>query len=229
MDRTGISGEISRHRRRFFGTAALATIGALAVVSVSAESGDDLKPPAGYRQWFHVNTMIVDKASPLFKDLGGMHNVHVNAVGEPALRTAGPYPDGTIFLTDLHDFSVVDGAYVEGPLKGLAVIKKDSKQYAATVGLSILGGRRSHETIRDGCDQTILRMSSGKEGSRLRLFHLHFMTRSAPGRSGAFPYRGRESFGDGRKMSESNGTRMLCVPAFHRTWQRIETRRPTHG
>jgi hypothetical protein len=81
-----------------------AAAGILAVVAVSAQAADDLKPPVGYRQWFHVNTMIVDKASPLFGEIGGMHNVHVNSVGEPALKTGGPYPDGTMFLTDLHDF-----------------------------------------------------------------------------------------------------------------------------
>jgi len=55
-----------------------ATLGLLAIVSLPAGSADDIKPPTGYRQWFHVNTMIVDKASPLFEALGGMHNVHVN-------------------------------------------------------------------------------------------------------------------------------------------------------
>jgi hypothetical protein len=103
-----------------------ATAGMLAVVSVAAESADDLQPPVGYRQWFHVNTMIVDKASPLFDSLGGMHNVHVNSAGESALRKGDPFPDGTEFMTDLHDFSVVDGSYVEGALKGLALMEKDS-------------------------------------------------------------------------------------------------------
>src|SRR5262245_14480633 len=51
---------------------------------VPAEPADDIKPPAGYRHWFHVNTMIIDKGSPLFADLGGMHNVYVNSVGEAA-------------------------------------------------------------------------------------------------------------------------------------------------
>ena len=127
-------GDISRQGRRVFGAAALSIASVLAVASVSADPADDLRPPVGYRQWFHVNTMIVDKASPLFMDLGGMHNVHINSVGVSALRKAGLYPDGTIFLTDLHDFSVVDGAYVEGPLKGLAVMKKQSKRYASTGG-----------------------------------------------------------------------------------------------
>jgi len=87
-----------------------ATVGMLAIFPISAESADDLKPPVGYRRWFHVNTMIVDKSSPLFEVLGGMHNVHVNSVGEPALRKGGPYPNGTVFLIDLHEFSVVDGS-----------------------------------------------------------------------------------------------------------------------
>jgi hypothetical protein len=111
-----------------------AAAGLLALVVVPAQSADDLKPPVGYRNWFHVNTLIVDKASPLFAALGGMHNVHVNSVGEAALRKGGPYPNGTIFVTDLHDFSIDAGTYVEGPLKGLALMKKDSKKYAATGG-----------------------------------------------------------------------------------------------
>ena len=111
-----------------------ATIGMLAAFPISAESADDLKPPAGYRRLFHVNTMVVDKSSPLFEMLGGMHNVHVNSTGEAALRKGGPYPNGTVFLIDLHEFSLVDGAYVEGALKGLAVMAKDSKHYASTGG-----------------------------------------------------------------------------------------------
>src|SRR6516165_9669425 len=59
-----------------------ATLALVAVASFPAQPADDVKPPpAGYRHWFHVNTMIIDKASPLFKDLGGMHNVYVNSVG----------------------------------------------------------------------------------------------------------------------------------------------------
>ena len=111
-----------------------ATLGLLAVVPVPAQSADDLKPPTGYRQLFHVNTMIVDKASPLFEGLGGMHNVYVNKVGEAALKKGGPYPNRTMFVTDLHAFDVVDGSYVEGARKGLAVMVKDAKKYATTGG-----------------------------------------------------------------------------------------------
>jgi hypothetical protein len=111
------------------------TLGLLTVASFPALSADDIKPPPpDYRQWFHVNTMIIDKDSPLFKDLGGMHNVYVNAVGLPALKKGGPYPDKTMFVTDLHDFTVTDGSYVEGARKGVAVMVKDAKKFASTGG-----------------------------------------------------------------------------------------------
>ena len=105
-----------------------------AVAAPVAVAADDITPPTGYRNWFLVNTMVVDKASPLFESIGGMHIVHINSVGEAALKKGGPYPDGTIFLTDLHDFTVADGSTTEGKLKGLGMMVKDAKKYAATGG-----------------------------------------------------------------------------------------------
>lgn len=45
----------------------------------AAQAADDLKIPTGYRSWFHVNTLVIDKASPLFDALGGMHNIYINS------------------------------------------------------------------------------------------------------------------------------------------------------
>src|SRR4029077_6597956 len=33
----------------------------------AAESADNLTPPASFRNWYHVNTMVIDKGSPLFE------------------------------------------------------------------------------------------------------------------------------------------------------------------
>ena len=135
----------------------LASGAALAVALViSAQAADDIKQPSGYRNWYHVNTMIVDKPSPLFDALGGMHNVHVNSVGEDALKKGGPYPDGTIFVTDLHDFTVSDGSYVEGKLKGIAVMVKDANKYAATGGWGFqlfAGGDPNKPIVTDAAKQ----------------------------------------------------------------------------
>jgi hypothetical protein len=128
----------------------------VAMSPFAAESADDLKPPTGYRNWFHVNTMVVDKASPLFEAIGGMHNVHINRVGEAALKKGGPYPDRTIFATDLHEFTVSDGATVEGPQKAVAVMVKDKKKYASTGGWAFqawAGGDPKKPVVTDPAKQ----------------------------------------------------------------------------
>ncbi len=133
-----------------------ATLSLLAVATFAAEPADELKPPSGYRKWFHVNTMIIDKASPLFADLGGMHNVYVNATGEAALKKGGPYPNGTMFLTDLHDFTLSDGSFVEGARKALALMVKDLKKYASTGGWGFQlweGGDPKKPVVTDAAKQ----------------------------------------------------------------------------
>ena len=120
---------------RFTNTIGVVSAAVLVAISTfAAQSADDIKLPTGYRNWFHVNTMIVDKASPLFEAIGGMHNVYINSAGLAALKKGGPYPDKTVFATDLHEFTVVDGSYVEGARKGVATMVKDSKKFAATGG-----------------------------------------------------------------------------------------------
>ena len=95
---------------------------------------DNLKPPASFRHWYHVNTMVIDKGSPLFEAMGGMHNVYINSTGETALKKGEPYPDKTVLLVDLHEFTISDGSYVEGPRKATAIMLKDKKKYASTGG-----------------------------------------------------------------------------------------------
>jgi hypothetical protein len=113
---------------------AAAAAGSILAATIAAESADDLKVPTGYRTWFHVNTMVIDKASPLFDGLGGMHNVYANARAVAALKKGGPYPNGSQFVTDLHNFTFTEGSYVEGTRKGVATMLKDSKRYASTGG-----------------------------------------------------------------------------------------------
>jgi hypothetical protein len=37
-------------------------------------------------------------------------------------------------LVDLHEFTISDGSYVEGPWKATATMLKDKKKYASTGG-----------------------------------------------------------------------------------------------
>jgi hypothetical protein len=105
--------------------------------TVFAQStGNGVPFPNGFRNWFAVNSMIVTKDSPMFAQIGGMHVVYVNAQGLPTLKTGGPfpYPDGTVFADDVHEFSVKDGSYVEGNKKAVTVMVKDAAKYASTGG-----------------------------------------------------------------------------------------------
>ena len=104
------------------------------ITAIAAESPDDLKLPASFRHWYHVNTMVIDKGSPLFEAMGGMHNVYINSTGETALKKGEPYPNKTVLLVDLHEFTISDGSHVEGPRKATAIMLKDKKKYAATGG-----------------------------------------------------------------------------------------------
>jgi hypothetical protein len=129
-----------------------AVIGSIA--AVSAETG--LKPPTGWRQWFHVNTMVIDKASPLFESLGGMHNVYINAVGLPALKKGAAFPDKTMFVSDVHEFTVNDGSYIEDGRKVTALMVKDAKKYAATGGWGFqawAGGDPGKPVVTDAAKQ----------------------------------------------------------------------------
>jgi hypothetical protein len=127
-----------------------------AMAPLAAESADDIKQPVGYRSWFHVNTSVVDKASPLFDTLGGMHNIYVNSTGQAALKKGAPYPEKTVFVSDVHEFTVSNGTYVEGPRKGLAVMVKDQKKYASTGGWGFqlwAGGDPTKPVVTDPANQ----------------------------------------------------------------------------
>jgi Cytochrome P460 len=156
----------------------------IATVAMIAEAAGNLKLPVGYRHWFHVNTMVVDKASPLFAVLGGMHNVHVNSTGEPVLKQGAPYPNGTMFVIDLHDFAVVDGSYVEGPLKGVALMEKDSKKYTSTGGWGFqfwAGGDPKKAVVTDATKQCFGCHQPKRSGLRLLDLHpvTHLVTRTS--------------------------------------------------
>ena len=136
----GATDDRTRNRARWarlkrsagLGLLSAAVVGSIA--AFAADSADGLKLPASFRNWYHVNTMVIDKGSPLFEAMGGMHNVYINATGETALKSGKPYPDTTVFLVDLHEFSISDGSYVEGPRKATAIMLKDKKKFATTGG-----------------------------------------------------------------------------------------------
>ena len=141
---------------KFRGFVAAMAVAAVVGVAATAVADTELTPPKGYRQWFHVNTAIVTKDSPVFDAIGGQHNVYVNAIGLKALKSGGTYADGSVFASDVHEFNLADGVYSEGKRKGVAVMVKDAKKYAATGGWGFqfwLGGDPAKPFVTDAAKQ----------------------------------------------------------------------------
>lgn len=123
-------------RRVFLLSFAIVTAGLAIGLSSAAPADDRLTIPDGFDHWYLVNSMVITKDSPLSDSIGGLHHIYINSVGMARLRAGGdaPYPDGTIFVDDVRDFSLVDGSYVQGSRKAIPVMVKNSKRYASTGG-----------------------------------------------------------------------------------------------
>jgi hypothetical protein len=111
--------------------AALVTTGTL-----FASTEDGPKIPADFQRGYLANAMLVTKEPNKTGLITGTHLIYVNPVGFDRLKRGGsaPYPDGTVFVDDVREFSMDDGAYQQGARKFLTVMVKDSKKYASTGG-----------------------------------------------------------------------------------------------
>jgi len=113
---------------------AFAAVGTL----LAAQTGDGLRIPEGFKQWYLVHSTLITKENNKFGLFPGVHLIYVNATGLDRLKRGGstPYPDGTMFTDDVREFSAVDdGSYLEGTArKAITLMVKDSKKYASTGG-----------------------------------------------------------------------------------------------
>ncbi len=114
----------------------IALVALVATGTVMASPEDGLKIPADFQHGYLANSMLVTKEPNNTGLITGVHLIYVNPVGFDRLKRGGstPYPDGTVFVDDVRQFSVDDGAYHQGARKFLTVMVKDSKKYASTGG-----------------------------------------------------------------------------------------------
>ena len=151
-------GESDMQSGRFWKQAALVFmvfgVGAL----LAAPAADAVKMPGDFKGWYLANSMMVTKEPNKFGLITGNHLIYVNAIGLERLKRGGstPYPDGTIFVDDVRDTSLDDGAYVESGRKAVPVMVKDSKKYAATGGWGFqawAGGDAAKPLVTDAAKQ----------------------------------------------------------------------------
>jgi len=131
----------------------------IATGTLSASTDDGIKIPANFQHdGYLANSMLVTKEPNKTGLKTGVHLIYVNPAGFDRLKLGGstPYPDGTVFVDDVREFSLVDGAYQQGGHKFITVMVKDSRKYASTGGWGFqawLGGDPAKPIVNDPVKQ----------------------------------------------------------------------------
>jgi Cytochrome P460 len=103
--------------------------------------------PAGYRQWTHVKSMIIQPGHALAGSFGGIHHLYANPAAMRGYRS-GKFPDGAVIVFDLLDAKSADNTVQEGARKVVGVMVKNSRRYAATGGWGYEGFKGDSKTER---------------------------------------------------------------------------------
>lgn len=107
-----------------------------ATVALAAEP--EVPYPAGYRDWHHVKSMVIEEGHPLYGAFGGIHHLYANDKALEGYRI-DTFPDGAVIIFDLLE-AVHDGnAVTEGARKVVGVMHKDASKFAATGGWGFEG------------------------------------------------------------------------------------------
>lgn len=129
--------------RGFAVTAVLLTCASTA----SAQGAADVPYPAGYRDWHHVKSMVINQGHPLYDAFGGIHHLYANKKAIEGYGK-GKFPNGAVIVFDLLDGKSADNAVTEGTRKVVGVMHKDSRKYAATGGWGFEGFKGDSRTDR---------------------------------------------------------------------------------
>ncbi|GJL78113.1 MAG: cytochrome P460 [Nitrospinaceae bacterium] len=97
-----------------------------------ADSGK-VEYPEGYRQWVHIKSMLLEPGHPLENPFQGLHHVYGNKNALKGFEN-GSFPDGSVLVFDLLQYSRGGHAIQEGERKLIGVMKKDSMAFSATGG-----------------------------------------------------------------------------------------------
>lgn len=107
--------------------------------------------PAGYRDWTHVKSLILESGHPLYESFGGIHHIYANAKAMRGYRD-GRFADGSVIVFDLLEVKKEGNAIAEGPRKVLGVMQKDARRYKTTGGWGFegfAGGDKSRRVVGD--------------------------------------------------------------------------------
>jgi hypothetical protein len=115
-----------------------AMLSLLAVALPAIATDPEVPYPAGYRDWHHVKSMVIDKGHSLYESFGGIHHLYANPEAMAGYE-AGKFPDGAVIVFDLLEAKAADNAVTEGARKVAGVMHKDANKYPATGGWGFEG------------------------------------------------------------------------------------------
>jgi hypothetical protein len=120
---------------------------------ISVNAGEsDIPYPEGYRNWFHVKTMLIKPGHQLENPFQGIHHVYANSKAVYGLKN-GTYPDGAVLVFDLLKYNDKDLTIQEGERKLLGIMHKNAKKFASTGGWGFegfAGDSKSERLVTDG-------------------------------------------------------------------------------
>jgi hypothetical protein len=123
---------------KLFTSNILISITATFFIITLAHAESTISYPGDYRHWTHIKSMVIQQGHTLFESFGGIHHIYANKLALTGYQS-GKFPEGSIIAFDLLDISENDNAVIEKDRKVLAVMVKDSKQFADTSGWGFEG------------------------------------------------------------------------------------------
>jgi hypothetical protein len=122
--------------RTLLSAAALAVSASIAAPALSQDA--PVPYPEGYRDWYHVKSMVIEEGHALYEAFGGIHHIYANEKAVQGYR-AGVFPDGAVIVFDLLEAHHDDNTVTEGARKVAGVMHKDAEKYADTGGWGFEG------------------------------------------------------------------------------------------
>jgi hypothetical protein len=110
----------------------------IATATVAQAAEPEVPYPDGYRDWYHVKSMVIEEGHPLYGAFGGIHHIYANNKALEGYRS-NTFPDGAVIIFDLLEAEHDDNAVTEGDRKVVGVMHKDAKKFAATGGWGFEG------------------------------------------------------------------------------------------
>ncbi|MFZ5624581.1 MAG: cytochrome P460 family protein [Gemmatimonadota bacterium] len=128
----------------------LVTLPLVALIQPVVAADPEVPYPAGYRDWHHVKSMVIERGHPLYGSFGGIHHLYANPKAMEGYKT-GKFPDGSVIVFDLLEAKSADNAVTEGGRKVIGVMHKDTRKFAATGGWGFEGfggGDKANRLVR---------------------------------------------------------------------------------